>query len=414
VLMMHRSDGHKGGAQIQMGRIKDGLTSQGFNASILCRDACRADSILMPASRSERWIKKITQKVGLNDIHLISSFRVKDLDAFVQTDILDIHCTHSETFSYLALPSLCNLKPTVFTVHDMWPITGHCHASLDCDKWKSGCGKCPYLEIDPSVKRDATAIEWKLKQWIYKKSSFSVIVPSRWMRNQVASSMLHRHPIHVIPHGVDTDLYKPLERNHCRSILGIPQGKMVILCGMECVTRRLKGIHLLIDAVNSLPLSVRKDCVLVFFGGSNPITVSQFRIPVVNLGYLNEDYEKAIAYSCADLLIQPSIAESFGLVALESISCGTPVVAFNVDAIPEIVRPGITGVLANSVCATSLCDSIRDILAHKDRLRALQRSCRDVALTEYRLSNQVSRYAEVYRETIERFRGIKYKKSGNQ
>ena len=133
VLLMHRGDGHAGGGQIQMNRLRDGLQSRGVEARILCRDASQKDSVLMPSRpHVEKFLRRITGPIGLHDIQLLSSFDVPRMPEFTAADLIDIHCTHCATLSYLALPRITADKPAVFTFHDMWPITGHCHASLDC------------------------------------------------------------------------------------------------------------------------------------------------------------------------------------------------------------------------------------------------------------------------------------------
>lgn len=400
---MHRSDGDASGAQVQMKRLCNGFKNRGVNARILCRERTSHDSVLMPyRPRAERWLQKVTKRLGLNDVHLISSAGVASLPEFQEADLLDIHCFHSGTFSYLSLPNLTRNKAVVFTFHDMWPITGHCHASLECDRWKTGCGACPHLDIHPPVIRDATAIEWILKKWIYQQSRFSIVTPSRWLRDRVKESMLHDHQVHMIPHGVNTQTFKPLDKNACRQRLNITPGKNVIMCAMESMWRPLKGADLLVHALEQLPPALTKDSVLLFFGNSNREILDRIRIPVVELGYIHDDEAKAVAYSAADVFIHPTRAESFGLVALESIACGTPVVAFHVGGLTEIVRDGITGSLAMPEDPRDLSNKIRDFFVGSREFRAeMSDRCRRIAEHEYPLSLQIERYLNIYRDLIQ-------------
>jgi glycosyltransferase involved in cell wall biosynthesis len=401
VLMMHRDDGKSGGAQIQMNRLREGLRGSGIDAKIVCREGGPDESTLLPFRPvAEKWLGALTRRIGLNDVHLISSFDLPGLDDFKNADLIDLHCLHSGTFSYLALPAITAVKPTIFTFHDMWPITGHCHASLECDRWKTGCGKCPHPEIEPAVKRDATAIEWWLKRRAYRKSNFTIVTPSKWLADRVGESPLLDGPVHCIPHGVDTAVFKPLDQSHCRELLGVPEGKIVLLCAIEHMDRPLKGADLLVKALDFLPKAFQDQCVLLLFGHPNRRIQEQISLPIIDLGYINEDRLKAVAYSAADLLINPTRAESFGLVALESMACGTPVAAFKVGGIPELVRPGVTGLLAKPDDPEGLAACIQSMAGDPVQLQSMADRCRDVATTEYTLTQQVRRTIELYQYVL--------------
>lgn len=401
VLMLHHADGNAGGGQVQMGRLRTGLKKCGVDARVLCRHRTHEDSVLIPENPLlERGIGRFTKRLGLNDIHLVGSHSVQNLQEFKDADVLDIHCLHSETLSYLALPALTAQKPTVFTFHDMWPLTGHCHASLDCERWKTGCGKCPYLETYPSVNYDTTGMVWKLKNWAYQRSKFSIVAPSRWLCEKIQQSLLRNTPVHHIPHGVDLDVFKPLDRETCREQLGIPLDKKVILFAAESMMRPLKGADLLVQALKSLPESLYRDCVLLVFGETSEEILRQVPMPVVDLGYLKNDRLKAIAYSAADLLLNSSRAESFGLVVLESIACGTPVVSFEVGGVGDLVRPGMTGVLVKADDPVLLGEQVVEFFADKQQAVALSRRCRQVAVAEYSIDTQIQRYREIYQMAI--------------
>lgn len=385
-----------------MGRLRSGLIRDGVNARILCRHKSLEDSIEIPKqSLLEERIGRFTKRLGLNDIHLIGSRSVVKLPEFGHSDVLDIHCLHSETFSYLGLPALTSRKPTVFTFHDMWPITGHCHASLECERWKVGCGKCPHLETYPAVTRDATAVEWRLKQWAYSRSKFSIIAPSRWLCDKINDSFLGEVPVHHVPHGLDLDVFKPLDRERCREELGISPEKHVILFAAENMMRPLKGADHLIAALESLPEALKRKCVLMVFGLTSDEILQRVPFPVVNLGYLDSDSLKAVAYSAADVLLNPSRAESFGLVVLESIACGTPVVSFGVGGVRELVRPGITGYLANAENPLMLGQRVTEFFEDPTNASILSTQCREVATRSYAIESQVKRCREIYQLEID-------------
>ena len=198
----------------------------------------------------------VTSRLGLNDVHCVGAFKIETLAAYREADILNFHVIHGQFFSYLALPFLTKNKPAVFTVRDMWPLTGHCAVSYDCERWKTGCGNCPYPSAPPALptKRDSTHMEWKLKSWAYRQSRLTVVTLSRRMTEQARQSMLGHFPIHHIPNGVDTEAYRPLDPALGRTVLGIPPGKKVLMFAAGYLNRQHKGSDLLAKALRVLPL----------------------------------------------------------------------------------------------------------------------------------------------------------------
>ncbi|MBE9513732.1 MAG: glycosyltransferase [Chloroflexi bacterium] len=399
VLHVHTSDyiGGGGGA-IAMYRLHLGLKEAGFDSKILCATKTleSSDSIAMPPlSRSELLLRKVTSRLGLNGVHCTSTFKIKEFKAYLDADVLNLHSFRSR-FSYLALPSLTENKPAVFTLHDIWPFTGHCAVSYDCDRWKIGCGKCPYPGAHPAIKRDNTRLEWKLKDWVYSRSNLAIVTLCDQVTEQAKQSMLNRFPIHQIPNGIDTEVYEPLDPKQCRSLLGIPPGKKVLMFAALDLSQFWKGGDLLVKALRGLPESLQAETVLLLLGKRGETIAETVGIQALNIGYVSNDRLKAIAYSAADLFVSPSRVEAFGLVSLESIACGTPVVAFKVGNAPELVRPGITGYLAEPENAEDLCDGIVQLLEDESLRSYMSQQGPAIARKGFDLKLQVQRYVELY------------------
>jgi glycosyltransferase involved in cell wall biosynthesis len=411
VLLVNAGDYGRGGGQIAMYRLHRGLRKAGVDSKLLCKykKLESAESVAIPhsflSSRLEPRLGQLTSQFGLNDIHCLSTFKIQRLRAYQEADLLDFHCIHSGYFNYLALPSLTAHKPAVVTLHDMWHLTEHCTYSYDCERWKSGCGQCPYPDSYPPVRRDNTRVEWKLKNWVYKRSHITIVAPCSWMTTLAKQSMLGALPIHQIPYGVDTDVYQPLEREHCRSLLGIPVDKRVLLfsamrMNMSSFEGFRKGGDLLVKALESLPAALKAETVLLLLGEGGEAIAEAVGIPALNLGYVSSDRLKAIAYCAADLFILPTRADNLPLGLLESMACGTPPVSFRVGGVPELVRPGITGYLAEPGDAHDLSKGIIQLLEDRALRQALSQRCRAIALKEYPLELQVQRYLELYRQVL--------------
>ena len=404
VLQFWKSDGMPGGgAAILMHRLHSSLREAGIDSKILCEIKTTESShvkVIRPWHRLESLIRRVTSRVGLNDIHRVSSFKIKQHQWLKEADILHFHATHCGFISYLALPFLITNKPTIFTLHDMWCLTGHCVHSFDCDRWKIGCGNCPYLDAYPPIRRDATHIEWKLKDWVYSRSNLTIVAPSTWLTQQAKQSMLKRFPIHRIPNGVDIQAYQPLDPEKCRSLLGIPPDKKVLMFASVNLENSLKGGDLLMKALQSLPASLKAEALLLLLGSRGERIAEAAGIPILNLGYVSNDRVKAIAYSAADLFVHPALADNFPLVLQESMACGTPMVSFKVGGVPDLVRPDITGYLAEPENAKDLCDGIVQLLEDELLRSHMSDQCRAIAVKEYPLELMVQRHIELYRRLL--------------
>lgn len=405
VLQVHGTDAPVGGGPIAMLRLHDGLRKAGVQSRILCPKATRPESVSIPHVPGTGRLRALTMPLGLNELHCLGSLKVSSLDAYAEADLLHMHCLHGGFFHYLAVPALTKTKPAVYTVHDMWPFTGHCCYSFGCDRWKSGCGSCPYPNLPNEIRRDATSWEWKLKDWGYSRSNLTIVAPSRWLYGLAQESMLKRFPIHHIPYGVDTDVYRPFDREMSRAALGIPPGKKVLLY----IVRRMnpshkasyiKGADILAQALRDLPDTLRKATALLLVGDGGNALASELDMATVPLGFISNDHLKALAYSASDLFVFPTRADNLPLVLMESLACGTPAVSFDVGGVPDLLRPGVTGLLAEPENAKQLSERIVQLLEDEQLCDRLRRQCREIAVKEYSLDLYIDRHRALYQQIL--------------
>ncbi|MEH2163388.1 MAG: glycosyltransferase family 4 protein [Nostoc sp.] len=402
VLHINQSD-IGGGAAIAGYRLHQGLLAQGINSRLLVGEVkTSSDRVAVVPSkrRIENQLYRITGRSGLNYINVLGSFDIAKHSFYQEADIINFHNLHTGYFNYLSIPSLTKNKPAVFTLHDMWSFTGHCAYSYDCDRWKTGCGQCPYPETYPAISRDNTPLECKLKNWVYSRSNLTVVAPSKWLVEQVKQSMLNRFPIHHIPNGIDTEAYQPLDPEQCRSILSIPLCKKVLMFGSEDIKDRRKGGDLLLKALQSLPDSLKAEISLLIMGNGGEAISETVGMPNLNLGYINSDRLKSIAYSAADLFIFPTRADNLPLVLQESMACATPMVSFKIGGVPDLVRHGVTGYLAQPEDTQDFCNGIIQLLEDENLRQSMADNCRAIALEEYSLEVQAQRYIELYRQVL--------------
>jgi len=429
VLLVHLSDGHLGGGGgIAMLRLHQGLRKAGIDSRILCRTKTQDSAYITEIPhlpRLESQLKKATAKFGLNDIHLLGSFKIKQKEAYRDADVIDFQGIHTGTLSYLTLPSLTKNKPAVFTMHDMWAMTGHCVYSYDCERWQQGCGSCPYPDTHPRIQRDNTHLEWHLKKWAYNHSNLAFVAPSRWLFEQATKSMFGQFPIHRIPYGLDTEIYQPLDPEACRVELGIPANKKVLMFAALKLDAARKGGDLLLAALQGLPAALKSELVLLTIGDHAEAMTKEIDIQTVHLGFVSDEHRKAVAYSAADLFLFPTRADNLPLVLLESMACGTPMVSFNVGGVSDLVRPGMTGYLAepenvealreailhpsdqslwsqkhSSESVTDFRNGIIHLLEDEPLRQHMRQQCRKIILQEYREEIQVKRYIQLYNQLL--------------
>lgn len=402
VLHLNQSD-IAGGAAIAAFRLHQGLLAQNIDSRLLVGKAKTNNEHTAEIPRRpcmEKHIARICQRLGLHYLQFAGTFDIPKHGFYKRADVLNFHNLHSGTFNYLALPSLTTAKPAVFTLHDMWSFTGHCSYSYNCDRWKTGCGQCPHPETYPRIRYDNTGLEWKLKNWAYSHSNLVIVTLSHWLTDQVRQSVLNRFPIHYIPNGIDTNTYQPLDWEKCRSLLGIPSGKRVLMFAAQSLADPRKGGSLLLKALSDLPAALKAETVLLTLGESSDAIAELVGMATLNLGYVSDDHEKAIAYSAADLFIFPTRADNLPLVLQESMACGTPMVSFKVGGVPDLVRPGITGYLAAPENSDDFRNGIVQLLEDQALRDRLSQNCRAIALEEYSLELQARRYIELYQQML--------------
>ena len=400
-------DGAGGGA-IAAERLVRGLRRAGADCRVLCgRKTMPEDPRTAPVPRwrlLEALIRPVTRRLGLNDLHCVGSFGILRHPWFRRADLVHLHVLHSNYFNYLMLPRLSAAKPTVLTLHDCWPMTGHCGFGGRCRRWQHGCGRCPDLGTYPPVAVDNTRLEWILKNWAHGRSRLTVIAPSRWMAAEARLWLAGRFPVHHLPYGIDTQWYRPHDRTDCRRALGLPLDRLVLLTGAASLSSRRKGLDLLVQALQRLPAALAPTTVLATMGHGDAAAAAMFPLPVVPLGFIADEATRARVFSAADLFVMPTRADNLPLMLQEAMACGTPAVAFAVGGVGDLVRPGVTGELAAPEDPAALADALARLLGDLGRREALGRQARAVACAEYDLDRITERHLDLFTRTCARRR----------
>ncbi len=288
---------------------------------------------------------------------------VAKLTEVKNADIIYIHWALKGLLNFRSIEQIARLnKPVIIFMHDMWNITGGCHHSFDCEKYKTeGCNDCPMFP--EANKNDLSAKEFKKKMKIYSKyTNLYFVSPSQWLYNCTKKSLLTKDkPVFCIPNIIDTSLFKPASKTTARQILNIDLNEKVIAFGAVTVDSPYKGWAYLQKALELLQADgINKNISVLIFGSSyNKEIAEAIPFKAKFMGYLKDDHSISLVYNAADVFVVPSLADNLPTTILESLSCGTPVVGFNIGGIPDMISHKENGYLAKYKDAEDVCNGIK-------------------------------------------------------
>ena len=251
-------------------------------------------------------------------------------------DILHLHNLHGD---YVNLPLLfkyikTNRIKVVWTLHDCWAFTGHCphFTMIKCDKWKSGCCKCPQYNSYPKSLFDNSKKMYNLKKRLFTGiENLTIVTPSEWLAGLVRQSFLKDYPVKVINNGINLTVFKPTESNFREKYI---IGDKFIVLGVAFGWGVSKGLDVFIDLSKRLD-NEKYQIVLV---GTDDTVDKQLPKNIISIHRTQNQTELAEIYTAADLFVNPTREEVLGMVNIEANACGTPVLTFRTGGSPECIN----------------------------------------------------------------------------
>ena len=328
-----------------------------------------------------------------------------------QPDIIHCHNLHGGYFDLRFLSRLSHQIPVILSLHDAWLLSGHCAHSFDCERWKTGCGECPDLAIYPAVPRDATNYNWQRKKEIYSQSRLYVTTACQWLMRKVEESILASGVVEsrIIPYGVDPSIFHPDNRRMVRSMLSIPQEYKVLLFVGHGVRKNIwKDYRAMKAAMDQVARHLEGEKILFIALGEEAPEEKMGQIVIRFVPSRQSREDLARYYQAADIYIHAARVDTFPMVILEALACGTPVIATAVGGIPEQVKSlgrdyGIqeaTGMLVPPFDAEEMARAI-ELLLCDDVLRLqLGKNAAEDAKKRFDLNRQVDDYLSWYQELI--------------
>ena len=414
ILLVSTSD-LEGGAARATHRLLQGLRQNQVPAQMLVQEKCGSDAAVVGV-RATSGIHKASVGLRLTLDQLpLKRYPQREPGAFspqwlpdrtiaqikqLNPDVVNLHWVNN---GYLQIESLAALaKPIVWTLHDMWAFTGGCHYNQECDRYTQSCGACPQLSSNRQT--DLSRQIWERKHKAWQKLNLTIVTPSQWLADCARKSSLLNHcRIECIPNGIDTNVYRPINRYVARDILQLPQDKFLILSGsLGGTSDTRKGFHLLKPALQALGRSGWHDRLeLVVFGSNKPDNPPDLGLKTHYLGNFSDDCSLALLYSAADVFIAPSVQDNLPNTVMEAIACGTPCVAFKIGGIPDMIDHQYNGYLAEDFNAKDLAHGIIWILSDEERYYKLSENSRNKALKYFSLRTLSENYHNIFNEVFE-------------
>ncbi|MCD8197594.1 MAG: glycosyltransferase [Lachnospiraceae bacterium] len=326
-------------------------------------------------------------------LHYICNFIRKN-----QIDAVHLHNPHDSFLGIRDIRTIAGVCPMVWTLHDFWALTGHCASPYGCDdRWIYGCTSCEHLGNYPRLRRDVSAEQYRRKEKYLTGAGIRFTVPSEWMREQVAKSYLRGENCAVICNSLDIAMWNCPDKETIRKEYRLNTKKLVLAFVAADMAKPLKGMQLLADALDLLD---SERFLLLTAGDSNREMQGLFeRFETVSFGYLREQKKMNEFYALADVLVNPSVYETFGLVNIEAMASGTPVVAFRVCAMSEVVGEE-AGWCVPEMTARALAEKLTYLECHREELELKAKCARAYVQKKFGQEHMLDQYEALYRSVL--------------
>lgn len=316
-----------------------------------------------------------------------------------EAEIVNLHWV-AGMVDYARIGHTLKGKRVVWTLHGMNDFTGGCHHADECGKYASECCNCPQLGHHVF---DYARHIFHQKLHGMRPLDLTAVSPSRWLACRAElSAILSGRAVHQIRNGIPTDIFTPSDGTDTKRFFGIAPDHYVILFGAFDAANERKGFKYLMEAFNHIPTDICPRITVVSFGSSSEGLLASLPCEVKGLGPICDERNLALIYSMVDLFVMPSMAENLPNSILESLACGTPVTAFAVGGIPEIVEHKINGYLATPFDSRELADGI--VWCLQNSTQQLSDRCVHTVRCDFDSRMQALRYRALYQQLLDRGR----------
>ncbi len=309
-------------------------------------------------------------------------------------DIIHLHNLHGSYINHKLLFQYIKARNmrVIWTLHDCWSFTGHCpHFDMvGCDKWRTGCQKCPQYKYYTKCYVDNTKLMYKFKKETFGGvKNLTIVTPSKWLAEIAEQSFFKEYPIEVINNGIDLSVFKPTDSDFRKKYNC--EDKFILL-GVAFGWGTKKGLDVFIELSKRLD-----DSFQIVLVGTNDSIDAELPDNIISIHRTENQKQLAEIYTAADLFVNPTREEVLGLVNIEALACGTPVVTFDAGGSPECI---------DSTCGSVVPKDDIDLLYKESlRIKNEQPYTKEMCLKRakaFDMNDAFEKYVELYKEKYEK------------
>ena len=340
--------------------------------------------------------KALEEKLSIKNVISITSPILLKQKEYKEADIIHFHQFHNANLSLPFLRKVASEKKVIMSLHDPWLLTGRCVHFYDCNKWKNGCKKCDDLSTFFATREDRCNDMWKLKKGVFDDLDIDVVVSSDWMYNLVKQSPIFENikRIHKIPFGIDEERFSKVSQDEAKKHYNIDDDSFVFFCRAQ---GEFKGTQYILEALKNL--DVKKKVTVITCEIKGLLDEVRDRYNIIDLGLI-DDKEMMYALNACDVFLMPSIAESFGLMAIEAMACGKPVIVFDNTALPTVTYAPNCGYLVKDKDSKDLMRVMKHVIENPKEVKARGKDAIAIVKKEYSLKVYNDRLNKLYDDVL--------------
>ncbi|MEQ1826445.1 MAG: glycosyltransferase [Pirellula sp.] len=319
-------------------------------------------------------------------------------------DIVHLWNLHAGYFDLRVLPELSRRVPVVIDLQDNWPFTGHCSYFRDCDRWKTGCKPCKYLNAPPEIRFDRANENWETKRGLYDRSQYYVKAPSQWTYDRIPDSILSRgmQELRLITNSCDTETFSPGDKNAARMQLNLPTDAIVLMYAAQSIENSFykdwPTLRAAMDIIGQKQWSTR--IVFMTVGGNETVEHRIGNVEMIGLPFVSDRNLLAQHYRASDVFLHAGIEEVWGLTMTEAMACGTPVIASAVGGIPEQVWDGKNGLLVPPRDPAAFARAIESLINNQQLRNELSQAASRIACDNFSVKLSTTKHLEYYEKIL--------------
>jgi glycosyltransferase involved in cell wall biosynthesis/MoaA/NifB/PqqE/SkfB family radical SAM enzyme len=421
VLSVNTSD-RGGGAECRAMSLLHGFIQRGHDAWLAVGDKKSADDRVLPLHLSphinyrpyakpyhllrQRLVKSWHRFRGFEDFEFPYSHHLEEITGSIP-DVIHCQNLHGGFFDLRELSRISRRIPTFLTLHDLWTFTGHCANSMDCERWRTGCGSCPYLSLPSPLQADGSRWNWERKRALHAQTRLHVTAGSHWLLKLAQESILRPAMVssRVIRPGIDLQTYRAGSSAEARQLLDIPPDQQVVLYIANLGQwNPFKDFGTIRRAMACLATGEASRPVHLYCVGARAEdeVIGPHRIH--HLDYISDAESMARYYRAADVYLHSAVSEIFGLTIAEAMACATPVIATRAGGIPEVFADGEHGLLVPPADPDAMAAALSRLLKDQGMREDMGRSAAAYAQERYDRNRMVDDYLDWFHQGVETFR----------